>query len=79
MDAGNIFERLANGDNPLVAVLAFLVIVLAGVNAIQWRYTIYNTVPKWAWEEMVESLNELVGLVKKLDTLLELIVRQKIK
>ena len=55
-----VFETLANSPNPTIAILATIVMVLAGIIVYQWRYTMNNTVPKWIWDEFVAKVDKLI-------------------
>jgi len=54
------FESLTMSSNPVIAVLAGLVITLFGVVVVQWRYTTIKTVPKWVWDELLSEIKQLV-------------------
>ena len=54
----NILTELTKSDNPVVAILAVLVLSLAGVVVYQWRYTMMKTVPKWVWDGLVAKLEQ---------------------
>lgn len=56
----DIFETLTNSPNPVIAILATLVVILAGVIVYQWQYTMKNTVPKWIWDEFVTKVDKLI-------------------
>lgn len=58
----NIFGVLANGDNPLVAVLAFTIITLAGVIVVQWRYMINKTVTYEVHKELMDLSNKMLAM-----------------
>jgi hypothetical protein len=62
MESDNILTQLASSENPIVALLALMVLALAGVVVYQWRYTMNKTVPKWVWDSFiskVEKTNEV--------------------
>ena len=54
------FESLTMSSNPVIAVLAGLVITLFGVVVVQWRYTTIKTVPKWVWDELLSEIKQLI-------------------
>jgi len=54
------FESLTMSSNPVIAVLAGLVITLFGVIVVQWRYTTLKTVPKWVWDELISEIKQLI-------------------
>ena len=54
------FESLTMSSNPVIAVLAGLVITLFGVVVVQWRYTTIKTVPKWVWDDLLSEIKQLV-------------------
>ncbi len=70
MEGGNVFQRLASGDD-LNAVLACVILALSAVIVIQWRHTTNNTVPKWVFDRLENQLTILVDLVKKMDVIIE--------
>jgi len=54
------FESLTMSSNPVIAVLAGLVITLFGVVVVQWRYTTIKTVPKWVWDELISEIKQVI-------------------
>ena len=56
----NILQILANGDNPLVALQAFIILVLAGVVVKQWHYTVKETVPYPIHKELSSQSDKLI-------------------
>lgn len=67
----NILVELAQSDNAIIAILAFLVSALAGVIVYQWRYTNKNTVPKWIWDRMIEKVEKLLSVQDRTLTILK--------
>lgn len=67
----NPLETLSSSDNPVIALLAFMVAGLCGIIVAQWRYTTSKTVPKWAWDELVEKIEEVIDLLKRVDVIIE--------
>lgn len=53
-------DLFANQENQVITILAFLVATLSGVVVYQWRYTQNKTVPKWAWDNLVEKIDKIV-------------------
>jgi hypothetical protein len=64
----NVIESLTKSDNPVIALLAFMVLILSGVIVYQWRYTMNNTVPKFIWEDVVKKLDTLLDIQKDFQT-----------
>lgn len=56
------FTQLTQSSNPLVAVLAALVVVLAAVVVYQWNYTTKNTVPKWIFDGVMVRVDRLIEM-----------------
>lgn len=67
----DFFTALTNSDNPLVAVLAALVVVLSGVVVYQWRYTMGSTVPKWIWDSLVAKIDTIAEGQKTIGIILD--------
>ena len=67
----NIVTQLSNSDNPVIALLAFMVLILSGVIVYQWRYTMSNTVPKFIWDDLVRKVDTLLDLQTKITTILD--------
>ena len=61
-----IFDNLAVNSDPVVAILASLVIILSGVIVYQWNYTMKNTVPKWIWDDFVKRVDIMIDLTKEI-------------
>jgi len=72
---GDIITILANSENAVVALLAFLVLTLSSVVIYQWFHTMRNTVPKWVWDRLVDKVDELL---KTQDTTLT-IIKERLK
>lgn len=68
-----VFQTLTGNSDPVIAILASLVLVLSGVIVYQWNYTTKNTVPKWIWDEFVARVDTMMDLTKEIG----LIVKQK--
>lgn len=62
---------LTHSDNPIIALLAALVVVLSGVVVYQWRYTMGSTVPKWIWDAMVVKLDIIAEGQKTISIILD--------
>lgn len=67
----DIFAALTSNDNPTIAILASLVVVLSGVVVYQWRYTIGKTVPKWIWDSMVSKIDTIAEGQKTIGIILD--------
>jgi hypothetical protein len=67
----NVFTKLAESDNPVVAILAVLVLSLAGVVIYQWRYAMTKTVPKWIWDSMIVKLEQSIDVQNKIMLILD--------
>ena len=65
------FKFLTQSDNPIIALLASIVIVLAGVVVYQWHYTNKKTVPKWAWNSLIKKVDLLLDRQREIMTLVE--------
>ena len=59
----NPFETLAQSDNPVIALLATIVVALSGVVVYQWRYTTKYTVPKWIWDELMPQVKDMTKMI----------------
>lgn len=66
-----LFQQLASNSNPVVAILASLVLIQSGVIAYQWNYTANNTVPKWIWDEFVKKVDGLMQMTTIIQDRLE--------
>ena len=56
-----IFETLTKSSEPVIAILATIVLILGGVIVYIYKHMQNNTVPKWAWEQLIDRM------IKKLD------------
>lgn len=65
------FAALTKSSDPVTAILAALVVVLAGVIVFQWNYTANNTVPKWIWVEFVAKVDKLVEMSTIISTTIQ--------
>jgi len=65
------FKFLTQSDNPIIALLASIVVVLAGVVVYQWHYTNKKTVPKWAWNSLIKKVDLLLDRQREIMTLVE--------
>lgn len=66
-----ILETFTKSDNPVIALLAIMVVVLAGVVVYQWKYTSSNTVPKWVWDGLLPKIEKVLEVQEKLLTILD--------
>ncbi len=71
----NIFNSLAQSNNPVIAILASLVVVLSGVVVYQWKYTKDNTIPKWVFTSLITTNNEMNDRIKEMSV----IIRERLK
>jgi len=69
--AQSVIGELTKNDNPIVALLASIVLVLAGIVVFQWKYTTGKTVPKWIWDSMVQKLEAILDIQQKTNTILD--------
>lgn len=60
----NVFKILEASDNPVIAILASLVVLLSGVVVYQWQHTMKCTVPKWIWDEYTGKVDALLQTTK---------------
>ncbi len=67
----NVIAELAQSDNAIIAILAFMVSVLAGVIVYQWRYTNKNTVPKWIWDRLIDKVETLLKIQDRTLTIIK--------
>lgn len=67
----SIFNTLTSSDNPVVAILAGLVVILSGVVVYQWRYTMGSTVPKWIWDSLVGKIDTIAEGQKTIGIILD--------
>ncbi len=65
------FSVFLNSDNPVVALLAIMVMALAGVVVYQWHYTTGKTVPKWIWDAVAPRLDTLAETQKNILTIID--------
>lgn len=70
METG-VFQTLTKSDNPIIALLASIVVVLAGIIVYQWRYTMNKTVPKWIWDTFIMKIEEILKLQEKTNTIID--------
>ncbi len=66
-----VFNNLAKSDNQLIALLASIVAVLAGVIVYQWRYTMNKTVPKWIWDTFIGKVDEILKIQERTNTIID--------
>lgn len=60
------FNALTKSDNPIIALLASLVVIEAGVIVYQWRYAQNNTVPKWIWDSLSDKISKILEIQEKM-------------
>jgi len=61
VDNMGIFQSLTKSSEPVIAILATIVLILGGVIVYIYKHMQNNTVPKWAWEQLIDRM------IKKLD------------
>lgn len=64
-------EVFTKNDNPVIALLAIMVVALAGVVVYQWRYTQGKTVPKWIWDSFVLKIDKILDAQDRLSTIID--------
>jgi hypothetical protein len=67
----NILTKLMNNDNPVVGLLAFIVVALSGVVVYQWRYTMTKTVPRWIWDNLMTKLDSILDIQQKTNIIID--------
>lgn len=65
------FTALAKSDNPVIALLASIVVILAGIIVYQWRYTMNKTVPKWIWDTFIGKIDEILKIQERTNTIID--------
>lgn len=65
-----MFDTFTQSDNPVIALLAIMVVVLSGVVVYQWKYTSTNTIPKWLWDSIIGKLEMVLQQQSQLLTIL---------
>ena len=71
------FKFLTQSDNSIIALLASIVVILAGVVVCQWQYSNKKTVPKWAWNSLIRKVDKLLDRQRELITLVEQSIGKK--
>jgi len=64
-------KAFVSSDNPVISLLAIMVVSLSGVVVFQWRYTSKNTVPKWVWDNLLPKVEKILEVQEKLLTILD--------
>ena len=67
----NVIEQLAQSDNPIIAVLAFLVLAMFSVIVFQWRHTANSTVPLFIWKGLVVKIEDLLKISESTATIID--------
>lgn len=67
----DVFNSLTQSPDPVVAILAALVVILSGVIVFQWNFTANNTVPKWIWVDFVSKVDRLVDATTVIQTIIQ--------
>lgn len=70
MDA-SLIDFFVKSDNPVISILAIMVVALATVVVVQWRYTSNNTVPKWIWDNLLPKVEKILEVQEKLLVILD--------
>lgn len=66
------FNQLASQSNsPVIKILATLVLVLAGVVIYQQRYTLEKTVPRWLFDSLISTVNDMADRQKEISIILK--------
>lgn len=76
MDA-NAFQMLAKSDNPVIALLASIVLIQAGIIVYQWRYTQSNTVPKWVFDMLMNKVEAILKTVSDMTVVINERLKKK--
>ena len=71
MDYFGFLQKLSNGDNPVVSLLAVTVMALCGVVVYQWNYTLKKTVPKWIWDSLSVKIEGILDSQSKISTIID--------
>lgn len=66
-----LINTFAQSDNPVIALLAFMVVMLISVVVYQWKYTADKTVPKWVWDSIIPKIEHILEVQGKLLTILD--------
>jgi ATP phosphoribosyltransferase len=65
----DLITTLTSTGSPLVALQGAIIVILGSVIAYTYKYMKDNTVPRWAWENLidriVERLKQQESVVKK--------------
>lgn len=64
-------SSLLTSDNPIIAILAFGIVILSGVVVYQWKYTMGKTVPKWIWDSLVIKIDKILDTQDRLGTIID--------
>ena len=67
----NILTTLSQNENPVVAILAFIVLVMFSVIVFQWRHTANNTVPLFIWKGLISKVESLLKISESTATIID--------
>lgn len=67
----NIFSELSKGEDPVVAILSFLVLAMFSVIVFQWRHTANNTVPLFIWKSLAGKVDDLLKVAESTATIID--------
>lgn len=67
----DLLAKMAADDNPVIALLSVMVLMLTAVVTYQWKYTANNTVPKWIWDSVMPKIDNILTTQDRLLTLLD--------
>lgn len=67
----NVIENLAQNENPVIALLAFLVLAMFSVIVFQWRHTANNTVPLFIWKSLASKVDDLLKVAESTATIID--------
>lgn len=74
----DVLSTLTQSDNPLIALLAAMVLVLSSVVVYQWRYTMNKTVPKWVWDMLIGKVDNILDTQNKTHVVIDTIPQKVI-
>lgn len=67
----NIFQTLAQGDHPIAAILATIILAQTGAIAYLFNYLVNKTAPKWIVDNLSSNMEKTLDGVSKIVTVLE--------
>jgi hypothetical protein len=66
-----LLEAFTKSDNPIISLLAIMVMGLVSVVVYQWKYTSSNTVPKWVWDGLLPKVEKILEVQERLLVILD--------